>query len=115
MTHRMHRYGKRDNNEVFIRAALKRRGIDYIQQGPGAGCDLILQTNPVQYWEIKNLDAGDCRLEDSELKLMERCLKVGLRYEVVATHESIESAEMVVKSVLEVAGASRSPKHLTIL
>ena len=100
MTGKMHRYGKRDNNEKYIRAILRRRGISYIQQGPGAGCDLILQTNPVQYWEVKNLDAGDCSLEQSEVVLRERCLKAGLRYEIVATHENMDSAEMVVSSIL---------------
>lgn len=91
----IHNTGNRDDNEPEIIEYLNRRNIHNVQLKPGAGADLIVSINPMEYWEIKNPQQPPSKrkLSDAESQLLLYCTATRIPYVVIETVE--EAAERI--------------------
>jgi hypothetical protein len=86
--------GNRDSNESEIREVLYRRGVQYIQMREGAGADLLVLTNPMQLWEVKNPQQPPSKraLTPVEEIMQAYCVQRGIPYRVIETPEQAAAA-----------------------
>jgi hypothetical protein len=82
MKHSLFNAGKRDRNEAHILELLNSRHVGYIQLRPGHGADLIVEINPMEYWEIKCPDQK-WELTLDEITKQEYCEATGIPYIVI--------------------------------
>lgn len=80
-----HSVGHRDANESLITDILKLYHVPYIQLVEGQGADLLVETNPMIFVEVKNPSQPPSKrkLTDTEQAQKEICEEVGIGYFVV--------------------------------
>lgn len=83
--------GHRDANELEITAVLDAAHIRYIRLREGDGADLLIETHPMYFVEVKNGDKSASRkkLTEAERRLMAHCEEKDIPYYVVETADEM--------------------------
>jgi len=74
--------GDRDGNEAKITTVLSHYQIPYCLQPPQSGFDILVLTNPVELWEVKN-PARKWTLTKAEHERKRYCEGKGIIYRVI--------------------------------
>jgi hypothetical protein len=91
MTRRAFARGNRDKNERDITQILIRFQVPYVLMPPTAGFDLLVFSNGLECWEVKN-KALKWSLTHSEQERQMYCKRNGITYRVIETIEQAVEA-----------------------